>query len=373
VLLPRLFRIIPAKRSRAPYAAFCGGKLYLRLPAKGRRTAKEWTADLLRDHVRGGERITSFVRDTFFKDAWLETPALSAGGHEHAQHPGAPEAARLDPAYAGRLLVPRELGLRISAETRAGIAVGQWYTVVDEPGIFVSAVTPRAMSSGVLANVAHPPKTLDAVEAGALAYLVAFDLERFEVGFELGTEHPRVDWSNHVDPAIRNAALPGPDGVGSIAPLVRTGMVSPHARAHVVATFTGGFKRRHGSMRRGPLARVNQGSHYGFLVQGVVLSRLQPGLSTAVVFDDSRVELETWTGKGLEEVRFARQNGVPLIELDAVRSRPEPGALVTNWGAGNWSGSVKGDLRSLRAGLCLLETAKRRFLAYGYFSSSHCR
>jgi hypothetical protein len=359
-----------AKSSRAPYAPLCGEKLYLRQPAKGRRTAREWTVDLLRDHVRGGEQITAFVRDTFFKDAWLATPVLAAGDHEDVALPDAPEAPRLDAKYVGEQLVPRELGLRITHQAAHGIAMGHWYGVVDEPGIFVSAVTPRAISADVLAGVRHPPKPLDAVEAGALVYVVAFDLERFEVGFELGTEHPRVEWSDHVAPGVRDDARPGPDGIGSIDPLVSTGMLSPRARERVVATFTGGFKRTHGAMRWGALAEVNSGSHYGFLVNGVVLSRLQPGLSTAAVFDGGHVELGTWTGEGLEQVRFARQNGVPLIERDAASGRAEPGALVTSWGAGNWSGSKERSLRTLRAGLCLLESGGRRFLAYGYFSSA---
>jgi hypothetical protein len=69
-------------------------------------------------------------------------------------------------------------------------------------------------------------------------------------------------------------------------------------------------------------------------------------------------------------VRFARQNGVPLIERDAASGRSEPGALVTEWGAGNWSGSEDKRLRTLRAGLCLQEYQERRFLVYGYFSTA---
>src|SRR5262249_41233085 len=104
-----------------------------------------------------------------------------------------------------------------------------------------------------------------------------------------------------------------------------------------------------------------------------VLSRLQPGLSTAVVGVDGRVDLRTWSeadGAGLERVRFARQNGVPLIERDPGAGRSGPGALVASWGAGNWSGSEDSQLRTLRAGLCLLESHERRFLVYGYFSSA---
>jgi hypothetical protein len=69
-------------------------------------------------------------------------------------------------------------------------------------------------------------------------------------------------------------------------------------------------------------------------------------------------------------VRFARQNGVPLIEPNLASGRSEPGALVTQWGPGNWSGSEDKRLRTLRAGLCLQEHAGHRFLVYGYFSDA---
>ena len=47
--------------------------------------------------------------------------------------------------------------------------------------------------------------------------------------------------------------------------------------------FTGGFKREHGAFRYGDLAQKNHGSHYGFVENGVVFSKLQPGLATIIV------------------------------------------------------------------------------------------
>ena len=54
---------------------------------------------------------------------------------------------------------------------------------------------------------------LDNVEASALCYLVAFDLDQFELGYELGTEHPGVGWSEHML-ANEGSRTPGPDGIG---------------------------------------------------------------------------------------------------------------------------------------------------------------
>ena len=60
----------------------------------------------------------------------------------------------------------------------------------------------------------------------------------------------------------------------------------------------------------------------------------------------------------------------PLVEPDPATGEPMPGALVSRWGPGNWSGSAAGELRALRAGACLQEGDAGRFLIYGWFSSA---
>ena len=118
---------------------------------------------------------------------------------------------------------------------------------------------------------------------------------------------------------------------------------------------------------------IDHGSHYGFVENGVVLSKLQPGLATVVVFDDGRVDLGTWTKQDdadLPRIRHARQNGVAILERDAGSQRTVPGSRVRDWGPGNWSGSADKKLRTLRAGLCLQESQGKQFLVYGYFSSA---
>jgi len=150
-------------------------------------------------------------------------------------------------------------------------------------------------------------------------------------------------------------------------------MIPPADAPRTVATFIGGFKRVHGAFRYGVLAGRNHGSHYGFIEDGVIFSKLQPGLATVIVTADGSVDMRTWSqadDAGLAHIRYARQNGVPLIEYDARRGVGVPGALVSLWGPGNWSGSADEVLRTLRAGLCLQEAASRRFIIYGYFSSA---
>ncbi len=363
-----------ARDSRLAYAPLCGGLLYLRNPVEGHRTSKERVVDLLRDRVWQGEAITVLVRDLFYRDAYLATSRLAAAPVKPpAELPSGPLPPRVSPDAFDRLLVPVDLEIGLDGGAAGRVAVGRWYPAQDNPGIFVTTLRPDLVSPEVIAEQRGRVAALDPVESAALVYLVAFDLKQFDLGFRLGTDHPRVGWSDMVLPAVRDDALAGPDGIGTIEPLVRTGMLSPTEAGRVAATFTGGFKRAHGAFRMSRLALIDHGSHYGFIENGVVLSKLEPGLATAVVFDDGSVDLKTWTAAddaGLPRIRYARQNGVAILERDAGSLRTVPGSHVRDWGGGNWSGSVDKQLRTLRAGLCLQESPGKQFLVYGYFSSA---
>ncbi|HTY49790.1 MAG TPA: hypothetical protein VMB48_08865 [Steroidobacteraceae bacterium] len=362
-----------AERSGLPYAPLCGGGLYLRNPVSGHRTSLELVTDFLRDHVWGGEQVITFVKQEISHDAYLERGALAPGSAQPPQPlADAPQAAPLAPGCSSRSLAPQHLALDVSVPPQ-GLLAGAWYSVGSPAGVFFSAFIPECLAASAGGSPEPHVNRLDEVEAQALVYLVAFDLAHVDLHFVLGTEHPRLDWSSRPPPSSQDVRLPGPDGVDSPAPLVTNGMIPPVDAARTIATFIGGFKRVHGAFRYGPLAERNHGSHYGFIEQGVIFSKLQPGLATVVVTDDGSVDLRTWSAAddaGLAHVRYARQNGVPLIEDDAQRGRGVPGALVNLWGPGNWSGSADEVLRTLRSGLCLQEAASRRFLIYGYFSSA---
>ena len=361
-----------AADSRLPYAPLCDGRLYVRNAVNGHHTSLERITDFLRDHVYGGEEIISLVKEQMYRDAFLER------GVEQAVTDCRPEsstdlpvAAAVSAESAARCLMPASLGLDVVGAA-AGFSPGRWYRVRDLPGVYVSAMTPGDMAASLLAAEPHLNR-LDSVEIGALVYVVAFDLTDFDLHFALGTEHPRLGWSPRPPERAYDSRLPGPDGVASPAPLVLNGLVGPADSARTVAAFTGGFKRDHGAFRYGPLALVNHGSHYGFIEEGVILSKLEPGLATLLVMSDGRTEMKTWTRRddsSLASIRYARQNGVPLIEYDSAAGRGMPGALVNLWGPGNWSGSANEALRTLRAGACLQEAGSRRFLLYGYFSAA---
>ena len=185
-----------ARESGQAFAPLCGGKIYLRNPTRGHRTAIETVTDFLRDKLPGGESVVGFVKDTFFQDAYLENARIAEASAERPalSTPDVPAPAAIDPLYATKLLGAPELGIEVEKST-AGMLTGRWYGVKDSPGIFVSLIQPGAVAPEILKSHANLVSRLDSVEAGALAYLVAYDLDRFDLGFAVGTEHPRVGWS----------------------------------------------------------------------------------------------------------------------------------------------------------------------------------
>jgi hypothetical protein len=353
------------RNSRLIYYPICEGRVYLRNPAKGNRTALEAATEFLRDQVWGGEKIIVLFHH-LLADSHRDTAETYTGEKISARPGDSPLPASIDPQYANRFVMPGNLGIVLQTEPK-GMVPGAWYAAAGNAGIYVSVIQPSFIAPAILTSYKTQVNNLDNVEASALCYLIAFDLDQFELGYALGTEHPRVDWSDHVLAQMKNSALPGPDGIGSIAPLVSTGLVRPEDGRRTVATFTGGFKREHGAFKYGDLAVKNHGSHYGFIENGVVFSKLQPGLATVLVLDDGSLQMKTWTEADnavLERVKHARQNGVPIVESDA------PGRLVNQWGPGNWSGSEDERLRTMRAGIALQKSAGRSFLIYAVFSDA---
>ena len=369
--------LVKARASGSSYASLCGGRLYLVNPTKGHMTNKEWVTDVLRDHVWQGEEIVGYVKSNFFRDAFLHTSivqtAQAAELAPEGMAPGAPVEPLIDTTCQGKVVMAPALGIRTENALAPKFVIGRWYAAKDLPGVYVSALEPRAVSAELQNSLKGQSRPLDSVENRALAYLVAFDLERLDLGFSLGTEHPGVGWSERARSEVRSPALPGPDGIQRVAPLINTGLVNPQELPRVRATFTGGFKRHHGAFKYGRLAMQNGASHYGFIENGVVLSKLQPGLATLVVYRDGTVRLKTWSeddNRDLGQIRHARQNGVPIVEQDSESGVAKPSSYVRDIGIGNWSGNEDGQLRTLRAGVCMQEQSGRRFLIYGYFSTA---
>lgn len=354
-----------AARSGLPYAPICDQQLYLRNRGSGSRTAREAMAEFLRGYVPFGERIISLIKDTLYEDAYLQTSeALDEA------EAGAVVAALGQAQLRAHPVMRSNLRVELVGTEGGRMEAGSWYAVQDAPGVFASVMQPGMVHPDIL-NRRGEANGLDGVENNADVHLFAFDLGRFELGYELGTDHPAITWSPRPSGAGRTN-LPGPDGFNTLQPLAMTGMLSPVMTDRVAAIFAGGFKREHGAFRSGPMSQSNSGHHYGFVVQGVVLSRLQPGLATIYTLDDGSIHMKTWREEDsalLPRIRFARQNGVALIEPGA-DGAPAAGEHVRSWMLGNWSGSAEAQLRTLRAGACIREADGRQFLLYAVFSSA---
>jgi hypothetical protein len=371
---PRSNPLESGRNSTQIYYPLCEGRILLRNHAKGQRSALEGATEFLRTQVWGGEKVIILFHH-LLADRYRET-AKASNRKDSSTAPaaqlGQPERAETDPSITSAVAWPEQLGIPLAA-LNSVLTPGDWYPAADNRGVYISILQADRIAPSVLNRNKNLVNPLDSIEAGSLCYLIAFDLDLFEVGYSRGTDYPGVGWSPRVLAKVKQSKLPGPDGISSIAPLVATGLLSPYLGRRTVATFTGGFKRSHGAFRYGDLSQINFGSHYGFIENGAVFSKLQPGLATLLIWNDSRLELKTWTQADngyLNQVRHARQNGVPLVEWDSTTQHAVPSRFVSQWGPGNWSGSEDEKLRTIRGGLAIQERQGKRFFIYGVFSSA---
>lgn len=354
-----------ASASGLPYAPLCGQKIYLRNKVSGSRTNREAVSDFLRENVVFGDKLVNLIKGTFFEDAFLENAETVEDG-DSGDAVAALGRANLDRQPVMRPNMSIEV---LGAE--GGMEAGAWYAVEGNEGVYSSVMKPAYIANDILSE-RNGANWLDGVEQNADVYLVAFDLSKFEIGYELGTDHPGLGWSSRPSRSGNDWQLAGPDGFNRPDPLVRNGMLSPSLTSRAVAAFAGGFKRDHGAYRFSDYATFNRGHHYGFLSNGVTFSRLIPNLATMYITLDGEVGMKTWTEADNEMVpnlMYARQNGVAVVTRDPETGKPVPGDRVSSWGGGNWSGSADAQLRTLRAGMCLRTAGGRQFLLYAYFSS----
>jgi hypothetical protein len=358
------------------YSSICGGKLSIRKTTSGSAGGvSEWGANFLRDTLGStGESIVNSYKENLKSDGSLSAVQVGSATQSDQQNiANAPQAAVLNSSSQKRLIQVPGLDLEIKTNNlQRNVIAGDWYALKNHQGIFFSAFQPNMIDSSILNSFKDRTQPLDHIESQSLAYFVAFDLSQYQIGWSHGTRLPGVGWSKRNDRANTNQSA-GPDGFNNLSPLGLTGALNPAYLPRLAATMCGGFQRFHSTFKAGALANVNDGSYYGFVQEGVVMSRLNPGLATIIVSNDGEVKMKTWTEADkadLPKIRYARQNGVPLIETDAL-GRGVPGRLVGNWGEGNWSGSAAGALRSQRAAACISHHNGRKFLIYGYFSSAN--
>ena len=192
----------------------------------------------------GGERFVSLVKKEAYKDKFLEQAAPQSNARSVAASNEAPAPAVRDAARTPFAIVPPDLGIEIDGQTQSMVE-GEWYAVRDLADVFVSVMAPGTIAPTILHDRNPNVSDLGSVESAALVYLVAFELERFDLRYELGTEHPRLGWSPRPPASAQDPRVAGPDGIDTAAPLARTGMVSslhwpcvPLPRLRVVLSAT---------------------------------------------------------------------------------------------------------------------------------------
>src|SRR6185437_4787106 len=92
--------------------------LYLRNPVTGHHTSLERITDFLRDHVWGGDRMVNFVKQEFYRDAFLEKGTIGSASSSPAPVMRGPRAAALASEYTGRDTVTDGLGLDLGTPSR---------------------------------------------------------------------------------------------------------------------------------------------------------------------------------------------------------------------------------------------------------------
>ncbi len=178
-----------ARSSQLIYYPLCGGRLYLRNPARGERTGLEAATEFLRQ-VWGGEKVVILFHH-LLSDRYRESGEFRDRSplSQTAKLAGVPLPASTDPGSADRLIVPGNLGvdLEIGDPAKKGMIPGVWYLAAGSSGISISVIQPNLIDPAILRNHTSLVNTLDSIEASSLCYLIAFDLDQFELGYALGT------------------------------------------------------------------------------------------------------------------------------------------------------------------------------------------
>ena len=301
-------------------------------------------------------------------DAMNSSSASTAGNEAFAKPDFSvgffvPNSAKVKPEVQGQSLPLDEFGIRVA--NKAPLMNGGWLAVQDSTGKTLPAVS----LSMITADASNLPIKIPESEKPNLVYLLAFDLSQVEIDYHLGGSQPQFGWPK--DSEQTNPRL-GPDGINSIAPLKRNGIVPFWQVRNLLAVFTGGMDRRENSAQSSAFAEINATNNsprlYGGVIQsGVTLSRLNPGFATFYGFADGRVGIKKWQESDKATIApnllFARQNGFMIVENGAV------GPLVWKR-AGNWNGNDLWPQTQVRGGICIQKSMGREYLIYGLFSGA---
>ncbi len=362
-------------KKRNPYVPLCEGKVFLRTQQIGNRYRIKWSKVAGEDDSSMPwdykDNTADIAQEYLLGSADRESKANVKASHKQTESAVAPNNAKLSrqstiPVYNTRFALAENTGKHLNA--------GQWYKAKNYNGVYLSLMRPGLIDKTILNSFRKRVAPINRVggnggkgsERDAVVTSVAMDLSKYSIGWNNGTNLPGVGWSWRAY-GVKRKPRQGPDGFKSLRPhLAFPGVVHPLILPEVVGTFAGGFRRKDSAFKRGPLRGFNKGHHYGFMEKGVLMSTLVPNLATLITYTNGDVDIKTWTkedNENLHLVRDARQNGVPVIE------NGEPSPLVRQWVPGNWFGSAKGELKTLRTSACILNKDGKRYLMVSFFAS----
>ena len=134
---------------------------------------------------------------------------------------------------------------------------GLWYESDLYDNIFVSLITPELISPDIENSYL---KRTSRSELNKIVYLTAYDLTNLSINFVHGTKYPGIPNKNKK--SLRSINL--------------SGSIPPYMLNKSVGVFIGGYKKAHGRFKYGE----HKGKAYGYIENGVVLSKMEAGLAT---------------------------------------------------------------------------------------------
>ena len=370
-VLAEVFKTMGA--ARTPVGLLCNNMVLVRQQRPGSTSRLALATDILRE-TRVGDWLVEKLKPMLIRPPEVADSQASHSAVPAESAPESPVDARVAPSFAKLAHRPKLLNMATEAGDQ-NMLYGHWYKTLKHPGVYFSVLAPYVIDPAILAS--YPDRvaplgggTTGTQEGGSVVYMLAIDMERYGFGYAIGADHPNVEWS----PRVKKAPdTDGPDGFGSRAPLATIGALPPYLVDRVEGVFAGGFKREHGAFAFGPFSKINNNSHFGFMENGVIFSRLNPGLATAVITPDGTMDMLTWPKDGDKDFRYivhARQNGVPIVDGMDANGVSIPGALVNKSGDGAWSGSASGRPLTIRGGMAIQEHDGHRFLLLSYFTGA---
>jgi hypothetical protein len=385
--------------SNLNYKNICDGLVFkrVRVAKPQNEDEKVKAANFIRQNSGAyGDKLVDFYK-AHTEDSSVVWGASTKGENSNihcSDNQNCPERARLSDFGKSTVIKiesgPNSLDIALKElNNRGPMLAGEWYSAAKHSGVYVSLVKSTLVTEDILKDqyLGKRINQLDEVEGRAVSYLVAFDLDKHTIGWNHGLSHPGVEWSDRN--TLRKDGFAGPDGFANLSPLEVSGQLNPSYLSKLVGVMCGGFQRRHAVFKWGDFKTKNFGNYYGFLENGVVLSTLNEGLATLYTTANGSVDMKTWNesdNANVDNIKFARQNGVPLVMPDPAHPHSGsgiPGEFVYDQGLGNWSGTAdtyaadgktiikKSQQRSARAGACISEQHGHRYLIYGYFSSAN--